>query len=183
MGSDNGRIGSFGPADPDADIRLSHEEPVGALGHGEDPPAQPAARARGGPGKRAAGQRPAPSPSSPPNAVEQLADRARAKGVTPPFDPDTETAAPFFWDLVTRSVNGDGSERLLPDIRITREPGGWVCVVQDVETSQETRFAFQGLLDLARAAERHMTSPDCVWKKYKNRKNPKGLDRHSKKNA
>jgi hypothetical protein len=117
------------------------------------------------------------------SGVAMLADKARAKGVTAPYDPDTEEAAPLFWELCTTSVNADGTERLLPDLRLTRVGGGWQCVIQDVETSQETRFQFGAILDLARAAERHLTSAGCVWTKYKNRKNPKGISRHDRKNT
>jgi hypothetical protein len=115
--------------------------------------------------------------------VAELEASARAKRTPPPYDPDTADQCPLFWQLVTQDQTKTGEQRLLPDVKLTRVPGGWLCAIQDVETAQETRFTFEALRELALAAERHLTSGKAVWLPFKSMKNPKGIDRHKQKNA
>lgn len=110
-----------------------------------------------------------------------LETRARNKRVAPPYDPDTNNACPLFWQLVTQDQTTTGETAFLPELKLQRIAGGWTCLIRDVETSQETRFTFVALLDLARAAEAHLGSGNAVWLPYKNYRNPKGIERHDKK--
>lgn len=113
--------------------------------------------------------------------VLELAKNAAKKRTPAPDDDDTRLGCPKFWGIIAVDRYPSGQDRLLPELKLVRVPGGWRCTVQDVETSQETRFEFEALLDLARAAESHLTSGNAVWTYYKNRKNQKGIDRHKDK--
>lgn len=114
--------------------------------------------------------------------VEILEAKARNKTIAKPYDPDTAEACPLFWELVTldRYPKND-KDRLLPEIRLSRIDGGWLAILQDIETGYETRFEFTAMLDLARAAEKALGSGKTVWKAFMNHKNKKGIERHDKK--
>jgi hypothetical protein len=120
-------------------------------------------------------------PAAVKSIVDTLNEKAKAKSVQAPYDPDTAEACPFFWELVTKDRYDAERDRLLPEITLTRVDGGWEAVIRDIETSQETRFAFGAFLELARAAEKHLVSARGLWKPFKNRKNQKGIERHVKK--
>lgn len=89
----------------------------------------------------------------------------------------------FFWELMTVDKNADGSDRLLPVLTVSRIPGGYRCVIQDIETSQQKAFSFERLTDLAVAAEYAVIDPRVPWVAFNNKRNPKGIERHDKKKA
>ena len=180
--STNGTNGQSRESDPD--LVLVSDEQSGTLSQ-EDSGKRNEHSAKGAQRRRIDRVRPT-APDRPNNfvsVVQQLTERARTKTIQPPFDPDTAESCPFFWELMTLATYDGDKDRFLPIMSITRVDSGHECVIQDIETGQETRFLFTTYQDLPRAAERHLTSPGCVWKPFKNRRNMKGIERHDKKKS
>lgn len=130
---------------------------------------------------RSRGRAPDPDVKAAPRVTDRLEGNARRKVVAHPYDPATEEGCPLLWDFIIRQENSKGQDRLLPEIVLKRADGGWLVVIRDCDTCQQTVCFAETFLELSAAIERHFGSGRDVWTAYKNYANPDGIDRKRKK--
>lgn len=107
--------------------------------------------------------------------LEDLKAVASDRRVTPPDDPETEKQGPNLWELLTQDRWGDGSERVLPTLTISRVPGGYRVVYTDDSLWIKKSVVISRLNELVSVLEASLVD-DSPWeamkKSYRNKKGP-----------
>ncbi len=106
--------------------------------------------------------------------LEALARLVAERRMHPPNDPEVEKEAPFLWEMLTSDKWGDGSERILPTIRIERVPGAYrVSLVDDSLCIRKTVLVSQ-LDGFWKHLDRCLNDDEVPWEGFKSYKNKKG---------
>lgn len=122
---------------------------------------------------RAARRSRAATADPPPPDLEKLARTGDLGRVAAPYDPETQDRLPHLWQLLTMDVYSDGCKRILPTLRVVREPGQLVVCLQDHETCRQVTAASTTLSGLWEALEAAVRSA-LNWRGFKSHLNRTG---------
>lgn len=106
--------------------------------------------------------------------LDQLAKAVAERKFPPPSDEAVENAAPFLWEMLTQEKWGDGSERILPTIKIERVPGAYRVTLQDDSLCIRKAVIVHRIADLVPALEAVLQNADVPWETFKSYRNKKG---------
>jgi hypothetical protein len=90
-----------------------------------------------------------------------------------PYDPAGEERYPDLFQLLTLGAYSDGCERILPTLRVYREPGVYCVALQDHEMGRQVRAAATTLDGLWEALERVLADP-LAWTTFRSQINRSG---------
>jgi len=106
--------------------------------------------------------------------IDELQQMVALKVTTPPNDPDVEEAAPNLWQMLTLDKWADGSDRMLPVIKIERVSGGYRATLQDDALCIKKSCMVAVLADVPKALEKAIVDPELPWENFKSYKNKQG---------
>jgi hypothetical protein len=98
--------------------------------------------------------------------AEQLLARRLSGGVSPPPDEAVRSRCPLLWELLTLDTYRDGTQRVLPTLKIERTGGGYVVSLQDHASRSQVTVTCETLAEVPRALERVLGSGKDVWREY-----------------
>lgn len=99
----------------------------------------------------------------------------RGEGRTaPPTDDLVSEPCPLLWELLTADRYKDGSPRILPEISISRVPGGYEATLRDHEMWMQVSAFVGRLADLPVALEAVLRDPTRPWRPFQSYRNKKG---------
>lgn len=86
--------------------------------------------------------------------------------MSPPDDPEVARRCPLLWELLTLDRYSDGSERVMPTLKIERVAGGYLAILQEHASRQQVQVKALKLGDVPRALESLLASDLDAWKPY-----------------
>jgi len=106
--------------------------------------------------------------------IDELQQMVAARVTTPPTDPEVEEHCPFLWQMLTFDKWADGSERMLPVIKIERVSGGYKVTLQDDALCIKKSAMCQTLAGCPAALEKALVDQELPWESFKSYKNKQG---------
>lgn len=106
--------------------------------------------------------------------IDELQQMVAAKVTTPPTDPEVEEHCPNLWEMLTADKWGDGSERMLPVLKIERVSGGYKATLQDDALCIKKSAHALTLGDVPKALEKALLDQETPWESFKSYKNKQG---------
>lgn len=73
---------------------------------------------------------------------------------------------------MTRVDLGDGNQRNVSEVKISRVPGAFLVMLQDHETGQAMHTTCQSLDDAWDALEAALCNPATLWREFRSYKGP-----------
>lgn len=106
--------------------------------------------------------------------LNDLARMVAERRFPPPVDAETEEKCPNLWEMLTMEKWGDGSERILPTIKIERVPGAYRVSLVDDSLCIRKAVIVPCLSVAFEALERVLIDPETPWETFKSYRNKKG---------
>jgi hypothetical protein len=106
--------------------------------------------------------------------LDDLAQKIGGGGVAPPQEEALFETCPFLWEMLTMDKWADGSERLLPEMVISRVPGGYKITLKDDSLCIRKSVVAPTIEALWKALEDAIVRDDVPWENFKSYRNKKG---------
>jgi hypothetical protein len=110
---------------------------------------------------------------SAPPPLDAVAGDPEATRIAAPYDEATRERHPYLWQLLSTDCYSDGTRRILPTLRIYRQPGQYCIALQDHEMGRQCQASSTTLQGLWEALEAALRQPNA-WHLFKSMVNRQG---------